>query len=96
MVTQIKCNDPKLKDQIEELLNVHMCSIDDLVYKLEMDVVHTEEGGGEPLYLCRVLISDLGSGSLVVEEHQSDLALSVNRALSRIVRRLMRRQLSRQ
>ncbi|MBT2987742.1 MAG: hypothetical protein KME48_02660 [Candidatus Thiodiazotropha sp. (ex Ctena orbiculata)] len=54
MVKQIKCDDPQLKDQVQQLLNFHLGSIDELVDKLEMSVLHTEKRGDEPLYLCRV------------------------------------------
>jgi hypothetical protein len=44
-----------------------------------------------PLYLCRVVVTDPYSGSLAVEERQADINLTVNRALTRIVHKLMRR-----
>ncbi|MEW8693246.1 MAG: hypothetical protein AB2535_19600 [Candidatus Thiodiazotropha endolucinida] len=92
MVKQIKCDDPQLKDQVQELLNFHLGSIDELVDKFEMSVVHAGEGGDEPLYLCRVVVTDPRSGRVAVEERQADITLTVNRALARIVRSLMRRQ----
>ncbi|MET0063670.1 MAG: hypothetical protein AB2603_19895 [Candidatus Thiodiazotropha endolucinida] len=92
MVKQIKCDDPRLKDQVQDLLNFHLGSIDELADKLEMSVGYAEEGSDEPLYLCRVVVTDPRSGRLAVEERQADITLTVNRALARIVRSLMRRQ----
>lgn len=96
MDKQIKCDDPQLRGQVQQLLNYHLGAIDSLVDKLEMSVVHTEEGGDEPLYLCRVVVTDTRSGRLAVEERQADISLTVNRALTRIVRGLMRRQQNQQ
>ncbi|MEW8509076.1 MAG: hypothetical protein AB2598_20535 [Candidatus Thiodiazotropha sp.] len=76
------------------MLNFHLSSIDGLADKLEISVVEAEEGGDRPLYLCRVVVTDPHSSSLVVEERQADITLTVNRALTRIVRKLMRRQSS--
>ncbi|MET0072515.1 MAG: hypothetical protein ABW096_20980 [Candidatus Thiodiazotropha sp.] len=95
MVKQIKCDDPRLKGQIRQMLNFHLSAIDELVDKLEMRVVHTEGGGGSPLYHCRVVVTDPRHGRLAVEERQADVTLTVNRALTRIVRGLVRRQRSR-
>jgi uncharacterized membrane-anchored protein len=92
MDKQIECDDPQLKGQVQQLLNYHLSSIDSLVDKLEMSVVHTEEGGDESLYLCRVVVTDPRSRRLAVEERQADISLTVNRALTRIVRSLIRRQ----
>ncbi|MBT3045268.1 MAG: hypothetical protein ABW141_03215 [Candidatus Thiodiazotropha endolucinida] len=92
MVKQIKCDDPRLKDQVQDLLNFHLGSIDELAGELEMSVGYAEERGDEPLYLCRVVVTDPRSGRLAVEERQADITLTVNRALARIVRSLMRRQ----
>ncbi|MCG8488731.1 MAG: hypothetical protein AB2551_02520 [Candidatus Thiodiazotropha sp.] len=96
MVKQIKCDDPQLRDQVQELLNFHLGCMDELVEKLEMSVVCSEEGADEPLYLCRVVVTDPRSGRLSVEERQADITLTVNRALARIVRSLMRRQQNQQ
>jgi hypothetical protein len=96
MLKQINYQDPNLKDEVEELLNFHICSIEDRVDRLEIDVGHINEGEGQPLYLCRVVASDFRSDSLVVEERQANLALTVNRALSRIIRSLSRREQKRQ
>lgn len=96
MLKQIKCDDPHLKDEVEALLDFHICSIDDRVDRLEIDVGQTKEGGGEPLYLCRVVVSDFRSDNLVVEERQANLALTLNRALSRIIRSLTLREQKRQ
>ncbi|MES9862941.1 MAG: hypothetical protein ABW157_09360 [Candidatus Thiodiazotropha sp. LLP2] len=92
MDKQIKCDDPQLKDQVSQLLNYHLGCIDSLVDKLELSVVHTEVGNDEPLYHCRVVATVPRSGRLAVEERQADISLTVNRALMRIVRSLMRRQ----
>ncbi|MBT3012157.1 MAG: hypothetical protein KUF77_02325 [Candidatus Thiodiazotropha sp. (ex Lucina aurantia)] len=92
MVKQIKCDDPRLKDQVQDLLNFHLGSIGELAGELEMSVGYAEERGDEPLYLCRVVVTDPRSGRLAVEERQADITLTVNRALARIVRSLMRRQ----
>ncbi|MBW9257822.1 MAG: hypothetical protein K1566_17205 [Candidatus Thiodiazotropha sp. (ex. Lucinisca nassula)] len=95
MVKQIHCDDPQLEHQIQELLNLHMGPMDELVDKLEMRVAQTDEGTDEPLYHCRVVVTDPHTGKLAVEERHADISLTVNRALARIVRSLMRRQLNR-
>jgi hypothetical protein len=74
------------------MLNFHLSAIDEFVEKLEISVVQAQEGGDMPLYLCRVVVTDPHSSSLAVEERQADITLTVNRALTRIVRKLMRRQ----
>ncbi|MCG7983590.1 MAG: hypothetical protein JAY90_12700 [Candidatus Thiodiazotropha lotti] len=95
MVKQIHCDDPRLTHQIQELLNLHLGPMDDLVDKLEMRVAHTDEETDEPLYHCKVVVTDPRTGRLAVEERHADITLTVNRALARIVRGLMRRQLNR-
>jgi ribosome-associated translation inhibitor RaiA len=92
MIKQIKCDDSHIKDQVEKLLNYHLGCIDELVDRLEVSVIHTQEGEGEPLYLCKVVVTDSCSGRLAVEERQADVTLTVNRAIMRITRSLMRRQ----
>jgi hypothetical protein len=92
MIMQIKCDDSQIKDQVEQLLNFHLGCIDELVERLEISVVHTQEGEGKPLYLCKVVVTDPCTGRLAVEERQGDITLTVNRALMRITRSLMRRQ----
>ncbi|MEJ2620137.1 MAG: hypothetical protein P8163_07710 [Candidatus Thiodiazotropha sp.] len=57
-----------------------------------MSIVHTHERGDQPLYICRVVVTDLHADRLAVEERQVDIRLSVNRALTWIVRSLLRRQ----
>ncbi|MES9972307.1 MAG: hypothetical protein ABW092_19925, partial [Candidatus Thiodiazotropha sp.] len=76
MVKQIKCDDPRLKGQVRQMLNFHLSAMDEFVDRLEIIIVESGEGGEMPLYLCRVVVTDPRSGSLAVEERQADVTLT--------------------
>jgi hypothetical protein len=95
MVKRIRCDDPGLKAQVQALLKFHLGAIGELAERLELSIAHTDEQGDRPLYVCRVVVTDLSTGRLAVEERQADISLSVNRALTRIVRSLLRRRKNR-
>ena len=92
LLTHIKADDQVVADQVSRLLEFYLAGLESRgLDSITIEVTAQQDGLGTKLQHCRIRATINSHMVATIEETQTDLALAVNRALDRCIRKLHRK-----